>query len=333
MRTMTNHSTTISVRGRSVSVPSATVAGRTAVVTGRFLKIASIHDEAFVGGQRSLDVKTLVEGLSKGALRADLLTFTQRFDDKTPQHPYAFEWDNAAVAPTADFDAWWRSLTQVVRKNVRRAAKRGVTVEITSLNADLVRGIKALYDEQPIRQGRRFWHYGKDLETVRAENSSYLERSEFIAAYHEGSIIGFMKFVYVDDTAVIMQILSSSAHYDKRPMNALLAKAVEVCSKRGVAHLVYGKFIYGRKADSDIVDFKRRNGFVQLDFPRYYVPLSLKGRVAFALNLHHGAANLLPASVMSMLLGARAKVLDLRSGLRGGRAQSESDSDSVPAEG
>lgn len=330
---MSNHSTSISVRGRSVNVPSTHVAGRTAVVTGRFLKTAGIHDEAFVGGQRSLDVSALVDGVKKSGLGADLLTFTQRFDEKEPKHAYAFELDNAAVAATADFDAWWKSLTQVVRKNVRRAAKRGVTVDVTSLNDDLVRGIKALYDEQPIRQGRRFWHYGKDLETVRAENSSYLDQSEFIAAYHEGSIIGFMKFVYVDDTAVIMQILSSSAHYDKRPMNALLAKAVEVCSKKGVAYLVYGKFVYGKKADSDIVDFKRRNGFVQYDFPRYYVPLSLKGRIAHALNLHHGAVNLLPGSVVSMLLGMRAKALDMRVGTRGGQPQSESESDSVPAEG
>ena len=32
----------------------------------------------------------------------------------------------------------------------------------------LVRGISRIYDETPTRQGRRFWHYGKDLDAAKA---------------------------------------------------------------------------------------------------------------------------------------------------------------------
>ena len=60
-------------------------------------------------------------------------------------------------------------------------------------------------------------------------------------------------------------------------MNALIAKAAEVCEQKGISHLIYGQFIYGNKRRSSLVEFKRRNGFEQVNFPRYYIPLTLKG--------------------------------------------------------
>jgi hypothetical protein len=196
-----------------------------------------------------------------------------------------------------------------VRKNVRRAAKRGVTVDVATFDEALVRGIKEIYDETPIRQGRRFWHFGKSVETIRAENGSYLDRAEFIAAYCDGELIGFMKFVRAGSAAIVMQILCKAAHYDKRPMNALIAKAMDVCHAKGISHLVYSKFMYGNKTD-DMTEFKRRNGFVQLDYPRYFVPLTLKGRIAVALKLHRGLLGLLPAQAIEVLGRTRARVLD-----------------------
>ena len=49
-----------------------------------------------------------------------------------------------------------------VGKNARRASKRDVAVEAAELNTTFVEGIKSIYDETPVRQGRKFWHYGKD---------------------------------------------------------------------------------------------------------------------------------------------------------------------------
>jgi hypothetical protein len=168
-----------------------------------------------------------------------------------------------------------------------------------------VRGIKDLYDETPIRQGRRFWHYGKDIETVRRENSSYLDRSQFIVVYHQEELIGFLKMVYVGSTARIMQILSKEQHFDKRPTNALLAKAVEVCSKRSISQLIYGQYIYDNKTDSPVTEFKRRNGFHEVLLPRYYIPVTNKGRAAVALGLHRGLKSRLPRPVVSWALGVR----------------------------
>jgi hypothetical protein len=327
---MTNERKAISVRGKIAHVPTVEVGGRTVVVTGRFLRIARIHDSGFVEGQDIEDPGEFLAQLRRSGIAADVLTFAQRIGQETPKYPYRFDWDNAAVASTVSYDQWWSGLPQVVRKNVRRAAKRGVSVRVATFDDRLIQGIKAIYDEAPVRQGRRFWHFGKDLATVRADNSSYLDRSDFIGAYCDDELIGFMKCVYVNDTAVVMQILTKASHNDKRPMNALIAKAVEVCHQKGCVRLVYSKFTYGKKKQSDIAEFKRRNGFVQANFPKYYVPLTLKGRLGLALGMHRGVVELLPSGIINVLLSVRSRVLERNS--RDGAAAQETTMKSIAAE-
>ena len=70
------------------------------------------------------------------------------------------------------------------------------------------RGITKIYNESPMRQGKPFWHYGKDFETVRRENATFLNRSYFIGAYFENELIGFIKLVYEKNFASMMQIIS-----------------------------------------------------------------------------------------------------------------------------
>jgi hypothetical protein len=257
------------------------------------------------------------------------LTFPQRIDEPTPKYRFPMEWDNAAVARTGNFQQWWQKLPQESRKNARRAGKRGVTVEVAAFTDEFVKGIKAIYDESPIRQGMRFWHYGKDPEAVKAENGTYLERSEFIGAYFGDELIGFMKFVYVDKVARIMQILSKTSHFDKRPTNALIAKAVEVCGQKGMDYLVYSKLGFGNKANSQLAEFKRRNGFEEMRFPRYYVPLTWKGRFAIGLKVHRGLLGILPSPAINFLLRVRAFALNLEEKLRGGAEPKRSGKESM----
>ena len=218
------------------------------------------------------------------------------------------EWDNAAVIPITGFRDWWDNrLSQESRRNVRLAAKRGIVVRQVEFNDELVKGIKGIYDETPVRQGRQFWHYRKDLDTVRRENATYLNRSDFVGAYYKDELVGFIKLVYVDRVGSIMQILSRNQHYDKRPANALIAKAVELCEQKGMAYLTYCKFIYSGNEKSPLTEFKRRNGFEQMMFPRYYVPLTTKGKIALSLHLHHGLRCLLPRGVATVLRLFRAR--------------------------
>jgi hypothetical protein len=301
--------TRVAHRGRSVTAAYVDVCDRRVVVTGRLLRVATIQDEEFVAGAGVADASVFISAVKESGLRADILSFAQRIDERTPKYSYRYEWDNAAVAFTGNSEAWWSGLSQETRKNVRRAAKKGVDVQVVPFNDALVDGIKRIYDETPIRQGRWFWHFGKPLERVREENASYLEKSEFLGAYLDGELIGFMKWVYVDNSAVMMQILAKACHQDKRPVNALIAKAVEVCHQKGMRHLVYSKFTFGNKRESAIAEFKRRNGFVQLDFPRYYVPLTTWGSVALILKLHRGLLEILPPRMIRILLALRSRLL------------------------
>jgi hypothetical protein len=198
------------------------------------------------------------------------------------------------------------------RKNVRRAAKRGVVVKPAHFDDDFVRGIQGIYNETPVRQGRRFWHFGKGFETIRMENATYLERSEFLGAYLNDALIGFIKIIHVDQIATVIHIISKIEHRDKRPTNALLAKAVEVCEKKGVKFLLYGKFIYDRNECSPLTEFKRRNGFEEIRYPRYVIPMTRKGALALRLNIHKGVRRLIPFPVLATLKSLRSQFYKYR---------------------
>ena len=93
--------------------------------------------------------------------------------------------------------------------------------------------------------------------------------------------------------------------------NALIAKAVEHCAGKGLTHFVYCKYVYGKNDESPLTEFKRRNGFERVDFPRYYVPLSIAGKTALKLGIHHGWTNLIPKPVFVALVGLRRKIFSL----------------------
>jgi hypothetical protein len=288
-------------QGRSRLVPMCRIEGREVVAVGRWLRIATLKDEEWLEGEPVADPTKFVNALRAGGLRADIFAFPGPIDGTHIEGGGQFEIDNVAVIRTDDYKAWWEGLPQEARKNTRRAAKKGIEIRSATLDNGFAAGIKAIYDETPVRQGRKFWHYGKDLDTVKRENGTYLDRCEFFGAYYSGQLVGFMKFVYVGDAARIMQILCLNAHQDKRPIIALIAKAAEVCHQKGLKYLMYGRFTYGRKTDSSIAEFKRRLGFEQMEFRRYYVPLSLRGRIALKLGAHRGWLALLPPNLLNPL--------------------------------
>jgi hypothetical protein len=103
-------------------------------------------------------------------------------------------------------------------------------------------------------------------------------------------MIGFIKLVANEDNsqAGLMHIISMMQHRDRSPSNALIAQAVRSCADRGIPLLWYANMSYGNKASDPLADFKRHNGFQRVEIPRYYVPLTIAGRLALRLNLHHG---------------------------------------------
>ena len=296
----------IRIAGKTLYVPSAEICGRTVVVTGNWIRRAEIKDEAVVEGLTVEHPESFITKVRESELKADVFTFAQRPPEITPKYDYHWEWDNWAAIPTACFKDWWENLPQESRKNVRRAARRGVVVKIVPFDDDLVNGVHRIYNRIRVRDGRLFWHHGEDVDRVRQGLATYLDRSTFIGAYWGEELIGFVKMVYVDHVATLFHIISMDEHYDKRPTNALIAKAAEVCEKKGISHLIYGKFIYGNKRRSSLVEFKRRNGFQQVNFPRYYIPLTLKGELFVRLRLYRGFSGLLPEPILHVALSCRA---------------------------
>jgi hypothetical protein len=131
-------------------------------------------------------------------------------------------------------------------------------------------------------------------------------RCDFICAYSGEEMIGFLHLVYRGNVAAILNLTSKPSHFDKRPANALVAKAVEVCEARGISHISYGLYNYGNKRDSPLREFKIRNGFKEVHVPRYFVPLTLWGRLCMKAKLHRGLIGNLPHSVISAGVRARA---------------------------
>jgi hypothetical protein len=95
-------------------------------------------------------------------------------------------------------------------------------------------------------------------------------------------------------------------HKDKAPTNALIAHAVKVCAGRGISYLVYENFSYGKKQGDSLSHFKEVNGFQQMDLPRYYIPLTTLGRIAFRFGLHHRLKDRLPESLVAKLREMRS---------------------------
>ncbi len=296
---------------RKFQIDFCVVAGTTVVVKRKFLRVARMKDE-----DHQEEVKNppaVIEGLKDSSLKADIFTFDQKIPEVAPRFSYYHEMESLAVIRIESYEDWWNNkIYNDARRMIRKSQKQGIQTRAVPFSDELVRGIKDVWDESPMRQGRPYDHYRKDFETVKALNNTYPDRTEFVAAYFQGEMVGFAKMFYTGNRADFVQIISKMNYRDKAPTNALLAKCVEVCAGKGIKLLGYAKLIYGRKGADSLTDWKLRNGCEEVLVPRYYIPLTLKGRVALALNLHKGILQALPPSVLRCLLELRAWLYSFR---------------------
>jgi len=278
--------------------------GEKIMVEGKMLRIAKLEQEWC---DDAGDPEILADALRNTADGPDILTFTQRLPDLEPKYGYQMELESMAVLPIKSYALWWeKQIERQARNKIRKAQKKGVVVRSTDFDDRLVHGMTLIFNETPIRQGRRFSHYGKDFETIKREFSRFLFREEIFGAYVGDELIGFIFIIWAGKFAALGQIISKIAHRDKAPNNALIAKAVERCAEKGIPYLAYAKWV-----DGSLGTFKRSNGFEKVDLPRYFVPLTWKGRIFVSLRLYRGA-NLLPKGVVRFLKNGVRKVNDLR---------------------
>jgi hypothetical protein len=296
------------------------ICGSDIMIRGRLVRIAHPDGDKYTFPE---DPERLIAELRKSRKRIDIFTFMQKLPETSPRYPYPAETDNLAVLEVTTFENWWNNqIRSYPRNRARQAAKRGVVMREVPFGEELIEGIRGIYNETPVRQGKRFPHYGMTVERAREYAGTFLDRSIYIGAFVGDTMIGFIK-LSMDESrtqACLVHILSMVEHKDKAPTNALIAEAVRKCAELKVPYLVYEHFTYARKVGDSLTHFKEVNGFQRVDVPRYYVPLTPLGRLALRYDLHRPLAERIPESLAAKIrewrrvwYGRRFQVQDLKS--------------------
>lgn len=294
------------IKGKPARIQCIEIGGQTFSIARGPLTVVSLEDEWY---EDLANPQAVIDALKENAhFRPDLLTFWQRMPDVEPKYSYHQEWEEIAVLPVTSYDNWWKKqINSKTRNLIRKAEKVGVVVKETLYDDNFVSGMTTIFNEEPIRQGRRFWHYGKDFETVKSQFSRFVFREYMIAAYYQDEMVGFVMLGDAGKFALLGQILGSIRHRDKSPTNALMAKAVEVCAAHGLGYLIY--YFWG---DNSLAAFKRHNGFEKVMVPRYYVSLTWKGKLALRCGAYHGWKELLPTWIKNPLKRLRKRWYESR---------------------
>ena len=263
------------------------------IIKGKIIKTILVKEE---WDEEVINPEHMISTLKKSNIKADLFTFVQRLPASRPQYNYYYmEWESVAAIPIVSFENWIENqIPKQSRNRIRKAMKLGVVIKQVEFSEELVQGISEIYNEVPVKQGRKNKHYGMSLSRVKQANSTYLDRARFIGAYYKDELIGYIKIVNTDKYARTMGILGKVCHRDKSPMNLLLAKAVEICAENKFPFLTYARYDYGKFGSDTLKDFKKNNGFENILVPRYYIPISLFGKIILTLRMHNGIKNFLP---------------------------------------
>jgi hypothetical protein len=303
------------IKGQPAALECVDILGQRYALARGPVTILGLEDDWY---EDVRDPAAVIEILKQNrGIKPDLFTFWQRLPETEPKYAYPHEWEEIAVLPIKSYDHWFnQQIKSRVRNLIRKAEKEGVTVKEAAYDDAFVRGMTAIFNEAPVRQGRKFWHYGKDVATVKEQFSRYIHREDMIAAYHEGEMIGLIMLGNAGQFGLTGQIISTLRHRDKATNNLLIAKAVEVCARKGLPYLCY-LFWSG----DSLAEFKRRCGFERVRVPRYYVALTPKGKLALKLGVHRGWKALLPDGMKSALKQLRSRWYAMGEGDRTEKAE------------
>jgi hypothetical protein len=294
------------LKGRPATIRCLEINGQIYTVSKGLATTAQLEDEWY---EDVKDPRAVIAALNDSPIKVDIFTFWQRLPEVQPKFDFYTEWQLIAALPITSFDYWWNNqIKSRTRSLIRKTKKEGLILREVPFDDAFVQGITDIFNETPVRQGRHFWHYGKDFETVKRQFSRYLFREQMIGAYLQDELIGFVMLGDAGRYAVTGQVLSKLRYRGLAPNNALISKAVEVCARRGFPYLVYFHWTSG-----SLSEFKRRCGFVETAIPRYYVPLTKWGRFALSTRLHRGWKESVPESIKQRLRKARSIWLGLKS--------------------
>jgi Acetyltransferase (GNAT) family len=294
------------IEGKVVSFECATINAQTYCVTRGLLRVMSLEDDWY---EDVNDPVSVIAAVNESDIGADIFTFWQRLPDVEPKYKYHTEWESLAVLPIQSFDYWWsKQIKDKTRNMVRKAKKAGVEVREASYDDAFVQGMTDIFNETPVRQGRKFWHYGKDFETVKREFSRFLFREDLLGAYYGNELVGFVMLANAGKYGVVGQIISKIEHRDKAINNALIAETIKKCETKRLPYLVYAYW-----NENSLSDFKRHCGFERVNAPRYFIPLTLKGMLALKCGVHRNWKGAVPRYIRDPLKKLKSRWYAARS--------------------
>jgi len=250
--------------------------------------------------------EALIASLKQHKPKQHIFTFFQRVPHTIPRYNYYKESYPVSVITLKNYEDWWEnSIKKYTRQAVKMSQKKGIIVKVSDFNDEFMEGITSIHNETPIRSGKKYPHYNVSTNSVKKREGTFIDRSIFLGAYYEKQIVGYAKLIFEEEFVDVAQLLSKMNHRDKCVTNALVAKIVEICSQREVRHIVYGDF-----NSTSLGDFKRHNGFLRMDLPRYFIPLNNIGAVALKLKLHHRPSEWIPDKTRPFLFYLRKRWLE-----------------------
>lgn len=209
------------------------------------------------------------------AINADVFTFWVRtWTGAKEEYLYPKILDNVALLEVKSHGEWWQHISRKTRNMVRKSEKHGCICQVLPFSDETYRQMVPIYNETEIRQQRRFSSYGISLAEVRRRFERWQHNSTIIGVSSNEHLVGFTHLIYNADFALVSSLLSLQSHFHQAPNNALISKAVEVCTEKNIHKLVYYKFTMRKGLNA----FKQSNGFTKYDVPRYIIGLTDAGK-------------------------------------------------------
>jgi hypothetical protein len=300
----------INIKGKKTKVTEYFIDNKKFVIKGKIVKTVLLKDEWF---DEIESPNFVVDELKKINVKIDLFSFVQRLPETQPKFDFHFVWDNVAAIPVETYEKWITTqIKRQARNKIRKSVKEGITVKVVEFNDEFIKEFSKIINETPIRQGRPYWHYGKNFDSIKRDYITYFDKATYLGAYYKEELIGFVKLVNADRFMRMMGIISMMKYRDLAPMNALVAKSVEICAKSKTPFLVYDKAIYGKKKQGALLDFKKYNGFMQINIPRYFIPLTFWGKIAIKLKLFRRSNEYFPEGLIYLLIKIREKYYNFK---------------------
>jgi hypothetical protein len=202
------------------------------------------------------------------------------------------EIETIGLLPISTYETWLKSIGKRARQDIKRSERRGVRIRKVHVDERFLRDAFAIYNETPIRQGRRYAGYGISLQGLRRKFSD--SKCELLGAYDESKLIGLLWMMPGDRVAEMGSFVHLVSERHKLPTNALIAAAVNDCCERGLHFLVYPA-AFGFQPGLD--EFRLRMGFKPFTVPRYYVPLTRRGYTSIKLRIHRPIQYAVPSAI------------------------------------